>query len=186
MAKDEIVTIVSEDDIVVGSAPRSQMRVQGLPHRSTYVLVFNAHAELFVQKRTLSKDVFPGYYDVAAGGVVLANESYDMGAHRELREELGIENADLRRFFKFYYRKGRVWGMAYACMYSGEMQLQEEEIESGRFWKIREILDRRNEIDFTPDGIYVLNRCLSDEKLLDGLGISHSIMGNEKSGKGQG
>ena len=50
-----------------------------LPHRSTYVLVFNSQGDLYVQKRTLTKDVFPGYFDVAAGGVVLAGETYVAG-----------------------------------------------------------------------------------------------------------
>jgi isopentenyldiphosphate isomerase len=72
---DEIVTIVDAHNNVVGSAPRWEMRAKRLPHRSTYILVFNSQGELFVQKRTMTKDVFPGYYDPATGGVVLAGES---------------------------------------------------------------------------------------------------------------
>ena len=68
---DEIVAIVDEHNTVLGSAPRREMRAKALPHRATYVLVFNSQDQLYVQKRTLTKDVFPGYYDPAAGGVVL-------------------------------------------------------------------------------------------------------------------
>ncbi len=67
-AAEEIVAIVDETNSVVGSAPRREMRAKALPHRATYVLVFNARGHLYVQKRTLTKDVFPGYYDPAAGG----------------------------------------------------------------------------------------------------------------------
>ncbi|NIR17298.1 MAG: NUDIX domain-containing protein, partial [Desulfobacterales bacterium] len=70
-----------------------------LPHRATYILVFNSGGELYVQKRTQTKDVFPGYYDVAAGGVVLAGESYEEGAVRELLEELGIRGTPLEELF---------------------------------------------------------------------------------------
>ena len=85
-AADEIVVIVDEGNNVVGSAPRRDMRARRLPHRSTYILVFNSQGELYVQKRTMSKDVFPGFYDVAAGGVVLTGETYEQGAERELEE----------------------------------------------------------------------------------------------------
>ncbi|MBI1787012.1 MAG: NUDIX hydrolase, partial [Acidobacteria bacterium] len=38
----EIVTIVDERNRVVGSAPRPEMRARRLPHRATYILVFNS------------------------------------------------------------------------------------------------------------------------------------------------
>ncbi|MBW2484328.1 MAG: NUDIX hydrolase, partial [Deltaproteobacteria bacterium] len=70
--EDEIVLIVNMKNKVTGSAPRHEMRAKGLPHRAAYILVFNSTGELFVQKRTMSKDIYPGHYDIAAGGVVLA------------------------------------------------------------------------------------------------------------------
>ena len=40
---------------VVGAVPRREMRARNLPHRSTYILVFNAQGKFYVQKRTMSK-----------------------------------------------------------------------------------------------------------------------------------
>ena len=94
---EEIVTIVDDQNRVIGSTFRRDMRAQKLPHRATYVLVFNSSGELFVQKRTTNKDVFPGYYDPAAGGVVLAGESYLEAAMRELEEEIGTRNVEILR-----------------------------------------------------------------------------------------
>lgn len=71
----ELVQIVDRDNIPIGAAPRHIMRQHGLIHRASYILVFNCQGELFIQKRTLTKDIYPGYWDVAAGGVVLAGES---------------------------------------------------------------------------------------------------------------
>src|SRR5215470_15728838 len=129
---DEIVVIVDEDNNIVGAAPRREMRAKRLPHRSTYILVFNAQGELYVQKRTMSKDVFPGYYDPATGGVVLAGESYEQSAVRELEEEMGIRQVPLTWLFDFYFadRRTRVWGGAYSCVYDGPLVLQKEEVES--------------------------------------------------------
>ena len=161
-AADEIVAIVDEHNNVIGAAPRREMRAQRLRHRSTYILVFNSQGELFVQKRTATKDVFPSYYDAAAGGVVLAGESYEQGASRELEEEMGIRGIPLTRLFDFPFEDAntRVWGCAFSCVYDGEVVLQEEEVESGAFMPIDDVLRLAQSRLFTPDGMYVLRRYL--------------------------
>ena len=60
MSHDEIVTIVDAENRVVGAAPRWQMRAEMLPHRATYILVFDHGGRLFLQKRTATKDIYPG------------------------------------------------------------------------------------------------------------------------------
>ncbi len=161
-AGDEIITIVDADNNVVGSATRREMRDRGLPHRATYILVFNSKGELFVQKRTMSKDIYPGYYDVATGGVVLVDESYDLSAERELAEELGARNTSLTPHFDFKHEddKNIVWGRLYTCTYDGEITLQEEEVESGEFLTVDEVLELSKMKPFTPDGFYVFKRYL--------------------------
>ncbi len=165
-AADEIVVIVNAHNHVIGTAPRREMRVKRLPHRSTYVLVFNSQGQLYVQKRTLIKDVFPGYFDVAAGGVVLAGESYEQGAERELEEEMGIRGIPLHRLFDFYFEDDhtRLWGCAFSCVYDGMVVLQEEEVESGAFVPVSDILRRAETEPFTPDGMYVLRRYLNRQE----------------------
>ncbi|HYR02245.1 MAG TPA: NUDIX hydrolase YfcD, partial [Syntrophobacteria bacterium] len=140
--------------------PRREMRAGNLPHRATYILVFNSRGELYVQKRTQSKDVFPGYYDVAAGGVILTGEGYEEGARRELEEELGIRGIPLIRLFDFSYKDEavKVWGAVFSCVYDGEMALQQEEVESGAFLGVDEVFRRAATEPFTPDGLFVLRR----------------------------
>jgi len=164
--QDEIVTIVDEKNNVTGSAPRSVMRAKGLPHRATYILVFNSKGELYVQKRTPLKDIYPGNYDVVAGGVVLAGESYDESASRELNEEMGIQGASLTPLFEFYRQdaSNRVWGRAYSCVYDGEIVLQEEEVESGGFYSLETVLNASRHDSYSPDGLYVLQRYLDTKK----------------------
>ena len=67
LSRDEIVLVVDKENNESGSAPRHEMRARGLPHRAAYILVFNSKDEIFVQKRTMSKDIYPGYFDIAAG-----------------------------------------------------------------------------------------------------------------------
>jgi isopentenyldiphosphate isomerase len=163
-AADEIITIVDENNSAVGSAPRREMRAKALPHRATYVLVFNSQGELYVQKRTMTKDVFPGYCDPAAGGVVLAGEEYEHGALREVEEEMGVRGVPLMPLFEFYHQdeRNRVWGAAFSCVYDGEIVLQEEEVESGFFMATAEILRLAETEPFTPDGLYVMKRYIAE------------------------
>ena len=159
---DEIVAIVDEHNNVIGSAPRRDMRAGKMWHRSTYILVFNSRGDLFVQKRTMTKDIYPGYYDPCTGGVVLHGESYELSAIRELEEELGVRGVPLTSHFDFCHEDGlgRVWGRVFSCVYDGGMVLQAEEVESGEFLSIDTILQRAQTDPYTPDGLLALRRYL--------------------------
>jgi 8-oxo-dGTP pyrophosphatase MutT (NUDIX family) len=157
---DEAVQIVDLDNRITGECPRSLMRAQRLIHRACYILVFNERGELFVQKRTMTKDIYPGYWDIAAGGVVLAGESYETSAERELLEELGISGVCPEFKFDSYFsdRDNRVWGRIFTCLHEGPFRLQAEEIEFGRFMTADEALDLCTREPFTPDGLKILKR----------------------------
>jgi isopentenyldiphosphate isomerase len=154
----ERVQIVDRENRPTGSTTRWEMRAQGLIHRSTYILVFNSRGEIFIQKRTLRKDVYPGYWDPCTGGVVLENESYEDGAVRELAEEIGIHDLALEARFDFYFEDGgiRVWGRVFDCVSDGPFRLQAEEVESGEFMSFDEIGRRSRNEPFTPDGLRVI------------------------------
>ena len=158
--KDETVQIVNEENTEIAAVSRRIMREQQLIHRACYILVFNQAGDLFVQKRTKTKDVYPGYYDVAAGGVVLAGESYEESAERELAEELGIEGVELTPCFDNYFEDttNKVWGRVFRCKHEGPFTLQKEEIESGGFMNVTQILNAADSQLFTPDGIDILRR----------------------------
>jgi isopentenyldiphosphate isomerase len=156
----EIVQIVDENNVEIGAISRRLMREQNLIHRASYVLVFNGRDELFVQQRTLSKDIYPGYHDIAAGGVVVAGESYEEAAERELAEELGIRDAPLLPCFDHYYEdeRNRVWGRVFRCRHEGPITLQPEEVAGGRFMTLDQIMALSQLEPFTPDGIEILKR----------------------------
>lgn len=163
--KNEIVQIVDQDNVEIAAVTRGIMREQKLIHRASYILVFNTDQDLYVQKRTMTKDVYPGYYDVAAGGVVLAGETYEEAAERELAEELGVEGVRLIPCFDHYYEDeaNKVWGRIFRCQHNGPFILQEEEIESAGFMSVKQVLAAANSDLFTPDGIEVLQRLYPEE-----------------------
>ncbi len=182
---DEIVQIVDRKNRITGSCPRSVMRAERHIHRACYILVFNKKGELFVQKRTVGKDIYPGYWDVAAGGVVLAGESYQEAAERELGEELGVTGMPLTFLFDKYYedRDNRVWGRVYTCIHDGPFRLQAEEIDCGRFMGMDQALTLCRTEPFTPDGVELVQRI----RHLDGQKIHTPTLflhGLDSSGRG--
>ncbi len=155
---DEIIQIVDRDNLELKAVSRRVMREQGLIHRASYILVFNEKHELFLQKRTATKDVYPSCWDVAAGGVVLSGESYEQSAERELEEELGVSGVSFTPLFDQYFEEenNRVWGRIFSCVHNGPFQLQKEEVASGSFMKVSDIFELSKKEKFTPDGIDIL------------------------------
>jgi isopentenyldiphosphate isomerase len=162
LSPEEEVAIVDESNTVIGSAPRSDMRKRGLIHRATYVFVFDTKGRLFVQERTLTKDIFPGHRDLCTGGVVLSGEDYEKSAVRELGEEIGLTSAELTFHFDFYgeYAGQKVWGRVFSCISDGPFVLQPEEVAGGAFYSIDEVQRLIGEKSCTPDSVYAFMRFL--------------------------
>ncbi len=160
-ARLETVVVVDDRNREVGAVPRHVMRSKRLPHRATFILVFDPQGRLLVQKRTDSKDLYPGYFDLAAGGVVVAGESYDESAEREAAEELGIRGIPLERHFDFYFEDSgnRCFGRVYSCVTEGPFRLQPEEVVSVEFRPVEDILAGTVE-PVTPDTLEALQRYL--------------------------
>ena len=160
---DELVIIVDRANNIVGSATRRKMRAELLPHRCSYILVFNSRGELQVQKRTVIKDIYPGYWDPAAGGVMQVGETYEESAAREVAEELGVRGVELRPLFDMWFEDDRscVWGRAFTCIYDGPLELQAEEVQFVELMTPAEVLRRAAAGErFTPDGLLVVERYL--------------------------
>ena len=92
---EELFDVVDRNDQVVGQAPRREVHAKGLLHRATHVMVHNAQGQLFLQKRSMSKDTFPGCWDSSCSGHLDAGEDYATAARRELGEEIGWHDASL-------------------------------------------------------------------------------------------
>lgn len=135
--------VVDDQDRVIGRAPRHEVHARGLKHRAVHVLVFNRRGELFVQKRSATKDTFPLCYDSSASGHLNSGEEYDTGAARELREELGLAiPADLlRKHFKLNACRETGWEFVwvYSLETDREPTIDPEEIVEGAFWPLDEV-----------------------------------------------
>src|SRR5262245_32579755 len=165
----ELVDVIDESGRVIGQVTRRQMRSQRLPHRATYLLVFNQKGELFIHQRTANKDVYPSCWDLTIGGVVAASESFDEGAKREGREELGVEIEPLPLFpFRYSDERSLVHGMVYRVQHDGPFRLQPEEIVQGDFVPVKDLPQRLRAAPFCPDGLEVWKEYQHRSKSRDG------------------
>jgi isopentenyldiphosphate isomerase len=158
----EIVDLVDEGDNVVGRAPRHEVRTRNLLHREVAAIVRNPERAIYTHRRTDTKDVFPGMYDMFVAGVVTSDESYDDAIRRELEEELGVRGADPTFLFKTRYRDPDInsWTCCYEVVWNGPIRHQEDEIAWGRFIPEAELITKLDELPFFPDGLVVFRRYL--------------------------
>ncbi len=160
---DELFDVVDAQDRVTGQLPRREVHRLGLRHRAVHILVANRAGRLFLQKRSMAKDLFPGVWDSSAAGHVGAGEDYDGTAVRELAEELGCRpEKPPRPLFKIEAREetGQEFVWVYRVEDEGPFTLQPEEIESGGWFTVAEIdrwlVERPQEI--APAFLYIWPR----------------------------
>ena len=131
---EEIFDVVNERDEVIGKKLRREVHRDGDKHRAVHVLIFNSRSEVFLQKRSMTKDTFPGAWDSSSSGHLDCGEDYDACAIREVREELGLrlENCPSRLFkIEACAETGQEFVWVYRCEHEGPFVLHPEEIESG-------------------------------------------------------
>lgn len=154
----ESVLHVDEQDRVLGVVPRSRVQEEGLITRCTYIFVFNSAGLLCMHQRTLHKRLYPGFWDVAAGGLVSAGETYLQGAQRELAEELGVYGAELKPHGRFFFEapESRLWGALFSCCWDGPISMQPEEVLGVRWIDLQQPWQRDDE-QYSPDSLQALH-----------------------------
>lgn len=97
-----MIDVMDENGVPSGRAkPRSSIHRDGDWHRTVHVWLANGRGEVLFQKRSMTKESFPGAWDVSAAGHIESGETSAAAAIKELREELGIDvpPGDLRLLF---------------------------------------------------------------------------------------
>lgn len=128
MVGNEQVEVVDVHGEVERIVPRSQMRAENLRHRCVYVAVLTQLEELplVVHQRASWKDAYPGFWDLAFGGVCDVGEQWETAAHRELEEEAGLTNVELVDLGPVDYSDVHtmVYGRAFVALCEHELLVQ--------------------------------------------------------------
>jgi len=157
---DELVDVVDDDDNVIGVVTRREMRAHRLLHRAVSIAVFSTDGRLLIHRRADTKDVWPGQWDMAAGGVVGSGEEYDDAARRELEEELGVSVAREAMVSlgsaRFDDDAVSLLGRGYWCIHDGPFEFTDGEISEVRWVSRSELAGVMGAERFVPDNVALL------------------------------
>jgi isopentenyl-diphosphate delta-isomerase type 1 len=166
--EEEIFDVVNDHDEVIGKLSRKEVHRQNLKHRAVHVLIFNSKGEIFLQKRSMRKDNFPGTWDSSAAGHLDSGEGYDACALREVKEELGHQMTVVpERIMRIEAcdETGQefVWVYRYRC--EGPFNLCPEEVESGDWFRPKAVSEWIKETpqDFAPSLICIWRNLYPEE-----------------------
>jgi isopentenyl-diphosphate delta-isomerase len=109
--------------------------------------VFDAAGRIFLQKRSMLKDLSPGLWDSSCSGHLDAGEDYDAAAVRELGEEIGVKlDAGVvpARWFRIDACEQTGWEFVwiYRLRHDGALTLDPLEIQYGEWVQPGEITTR--------------------------------------------
>ena len=89
---DEFIDILTAEGLPTGNtALKSEAHKKGWFHATAHIWFFTTDHQILLQKRALTKKVFPGIWDISVAGHIGAGEKILQGAKREILEEIGLE-----------------------------------------------------------------------------------------------
>jgi len=151
---DEWFDIVTPEGKIVGQAPRTICHGNpNLLHPVVHVHIFNSKGDLWLQKRADSKKIQPGKWDTSVGGHIASGESIEVALLREIEEEVGIKKMPNRPLYRYIMRNEIESELVYTYrgFHDGPFKWPNAEIETGRFWKIKQIRKKIGFGIFTPN-----------------------------------
>lgn len=155
---EELVDVVDDDDNVIATVTRAQMRARRLQHRSVGIAVLSSDGRLLIHRRSDAKDIWPGWWDIAAGGVVASGETYEEAASRELDEELGVTDCEIEFLGQAHYVDDELAAICrgYRVVHDGPFTFADGEVAEARWVTFDELDSMRATHRFLPDSIALL------------------------------
>ncbi|WP_297804345.1 NUDIX domain-containing protein [uncultured Polaribacter sp.] len=88
---DELIDIITSEGKPTGkTALKSEAHKNGWFHATVHIWLFTKDKKILLQKRAITKKVFPGLWDISVAGHVGAGEAILTAAKREIFEEIGL------------------------------------------------------------------------------------------------
>jgi isopentenyldiphosphate isomerase/intracellular septation protein A len=154
-SKEEWFPLVDEEGKITGKAPRSVCHdgKSKLLHPVVHLHLFNRQGELYLQKRSMTKDIQPGKWDTSVGGHIGLQEKIEDALFREAREELGLREFQPQFIHKYVWESPRERELVFSFVTVSDRMpvIDFTEISEGRFWSIDEIKKNIGKGIFTPN-----------------------------------
>lgn len=154
---DEFIDILTAEGLPTGNtALKSEAHKKGWFHATAHIWFFTSDHQILLQKRALTKKVFPGIWDISVAGHIGAGEGILEGAKREIFEEIGLElkEEDLIKIGTRIHQVSHANGIQdneHHHVFIAELKtsvkqltLQKEEVADIKLWDLKVLKDTKN------------------------------------------
>lgn len=150
----EIFPVVSEDGTVLGRATREYCHGGSrLLHPVVHLHLLDRSECIYLQKRSMKKDIQPGKWDTAVGGHVMYGESILEALYRESYEELALTDYNPVYLGTYSYDTGRDLELVniFAAIGHFNVMPDHDEVDEGRWLSIPQIEKMAAKGQLTPN-----------------------------------
>ena len=153
VGKEEMLPVVEPSGVVTGQMARSYA------HKGTFLLhpvvhlhIIGRQGRIYLQKRSASKELFPGRWDTAVGGHIGYGESISEALAREAQEELNYTDFNPVFIDSYEYQSPTEKELicVFACVGKFDIAPHNFEVDAGRYFSQEEIRKSDKSI-FTPN-----------------------------------
>ena len=154
---DELIDILTPQGNQTGkTALKSEAHKNGWFHATAHIWFFTSDKKILLQKRALTKKVFPGIWDISVAGHIGAGEEILDGAKREVFEEIGLilEDKDLIKIGTRIHQVNHENGIqdnehhhvfiAELKTPISELTMQPEEVADLKLWDLKVLKETKN------------------------------------------
>ena len=154
---DELIDILTPEGKSTGkTALKSEAHKNGWFHATAHIWFFTSDKKILLQKRALTKKVFPGIWDISVAGHIGAGEEILDGAKREVFEEIGLilEDKDLIKIGTRIHQVNHENGIqdnehhhvfiAELKTPISELTMQPEEVADLKLWDLKVLKETKN------------------------------------------
>ena len=151
--KEQLIS-VTEKDNVLSRINSDKAHEKHLLHRAVHIFLVDKKGRLFCRLRSLKKKIYPGYWSTSVGSHVPFGETYDLTAHRALKNTLGVDCPLI------FIGKARVQDkieneisatyIGYIGYSKEKLRFNPQQIEGGKFLTIDQIKKLTRQKNVTP------------------------------------
>lgn len=153
-SSDEWFPVVEPNGLVVGRSARQYCHSGAKPlHPVIHIHIIDRFSRIYLQKRSMTKDIQPGKWDTAVGGHVSYGENLMEAVYREAFEELHLTDFHpiWIETYEFESEIERELVNVYAAVGSYDLHPDLDEVEEGRWWELKDIDGSVGQGVFTPN-----------------------------------